>query len=225
LQVVFANGLLLTCADSSPQITNYQIVPGSDNCSGKTLGPYDPSNPHDTSFTCTVAIEYTPVSSTYGNSGPDYFLQLNSNEGDSGRSPVELIWNQNSPLRMTPNGSAVPGAIAMLNFGPQLVGQAGSTQTITLYNDPNDPSNNSTHNPNQSPLVFPAKPVVKGDYSEFDDCVFFLAVGDTCTMTVTFTPKVVGFDPGLITIFVQAANDSSHAFSHSQYVYLLGTGQ
>ncbi len=216
LQVVLINAEgSLTCASGSPSTTNYQIVPGSDNCSGTALAPGD---------SCSVAIEYTPVVGTYGAAGTSYFLQLNTDEINSGRSPVELNWNQNSPLRMSVNGTPVPGAIAMLNFGNQLARQASSPQTITLYNDPNDPSNSSQFNPQANPLAFPAKPAVKGNYSEYDDCLYYLPVGQNCTMTVTFTPTSAGFAPGLITIYVQAGT-SLTGYSYPQYVYLLGAGQ
>ena len=76
----------------------------------------------------------------------------------------------------------------------------------------------------QNPMAFPAKPAVKGNYSEYDDCVYYLPVGQTCTMTVTFTPESAGFAPGLITIYVQAGT-SLTGYSYPQYVYLLGAGQ
>jgi hypothetical protein len=47
---------------------------------------------------------------------------------------------------------------------------------------------------------FVGKLTVKGDYSEADDCPFSLAPGSSCTVTVGFKPKIVGFDPGSITI-------------------------
>jgi hypothetical protein len=144
--------------------------------------------------------------------GLDYFLELDtlqcsstnnvtSNcEIDSGRFPVELKANPPSSLRMSPG--------AGLNFGSLTVGNASVQQTITLLNDPTIP--------NPATVKFTGN-VVKGDYSETDDCPALLAPGGICTLTVTFKPKVVGFDPGTITI--------TYSPTQIQTVYLRGTGQ
>jgi hypothetical protein len=153
----------------------------------------------------------TNLAGAQGN-GLDYFLQLNtlqcsssSNvaancEIDSGRFPVELRTNPPSPLRMSPG--------AGLDFGYVGANRSSSPQTITLLNDPNDP--------NAAIVNFSGK-VVKGDYTETDDCGSSLAQGSSCTITVTFKPKVVGFDPGTITI--------SYNNGQIQTIYLRGTGQ
>ncbi len=195
-----------------------------------TWNPQQPSNLQSrygcnaSAGTYSCYLELNTVQCTSGAGEP---LSPPGCELDSGRFPVELIVNLPSPLRMSANPTSstptIGNGTAMLNFGTQLEGQIiGSTQTITLYNDPNDPSNSLANNPNQAPLIFPAKAAVKGgDYSEFDTCVYTLAIDSSCTMTITFTPTVPGFDPGLITIATQPANGTINY----QYVYLLGTGQ
>jgi hypothetical protein len=150
------------------------------------------------------------------NSGLDYFLELNTFqcangvtsdcEIDSGRFPVELKANPPSPLRMTPS--------AGLDFGTQPIGDPtfiATPQTITLFNDPNDP--------NSTTVNFVGKIQIKGDYIEIDDCPFSLAPGSSCTITVTFSPKVEGFDPGSLTI-----NYTPEPTSVPQTIYLRGTG-
>jgi hypothetical protein len=99
-----------------------------------------------------------------------------------------------------------PGA--GLDFGSQSLGKSAVSKTITLFNDPSDP--------NPGTVNFTGN-AVKGDYSETDDCGAALAPGGTCTLTITFKPKIVGFDPGTITI--------TYAPSQIQTVYLRGSGQ
>jgi hypothetical protein len=99
-----------------------------------------------------------------------------------------------------------PGA--GLNFGIQTRGQVGIPLSITLFNDPKDP--------NAGTVNFTGN-LVKGDYTESDNCGSSLAPGSSCTMTVTFQPKIVGYDPGTITI--------TYTVGQTQTVYLQGTGQ
>jgi hypothetical protein len=99
-----------------------------------------------------------------------------------------------------------PGA--GLDFGNQAVGQASAPLTITLVNDPRDP--------NAATINFTGN-LVRGDYAETDDCGPSLASGSSCTLTITFKPKIVGFDPGTITI--------AYTIGQTQTIHLRGTGQ
>jgi hypothetical protein len=211
---IFANPPTINYScDSDPNtlLPNFQIT--SDTCTGNTIA---------SQASCSLEIAYVPQPTTNLNSGLDYFLELNtlqcnvvdgivnppqssSNpcEIDSGRFPVELTANAPSPLRMSPG--------AGLDFGDQAIGKTSTQQTITLFNDPADP--------NSATVNFVGKVVVKGDYSETDDCPFDLAPGSTCTLTVTFKPKVSGFDPGLLTI-----NVTPEPTGAPQIVQLRGTG-
>jgi len=182
--------------------SNFQI--SSDTCSGMLLEPQT---------TCSLEIALVPQPFYALSNGLDYFLQLNtvqciggaSNcEIDGGRLPVELRANPPGPLRMSP--------AAGLDFGTVADGKSSTTQTITLLNDPNDP--------NAGPVNFVGKVVVSGDYSESDDCPFSLAPGGICTLTVTFKPKIVGLDPGTLTINVTPQPTGS-----PQIVRLRGAGQ
>lgn len=184
-----------------PNSPNFQIT--TDTCSGTLLTPQ---------ATCSLQIALAPQPFYASLNGLDYFLELNtvqcvadvveSNcEWDGGRFPVEVRANPPSPLRMAPG--------AGLDFGSQKVGTSSSKQTITLFNDPNDPNAGSVN--------FLGKFTLKGDFSESDDCPFSLPSGSSCTVTVAFKPKTAVFIPGTITI----------AYNHGlvQTIYLRGTGQ
>jgi len=192
-------------SDPNTMLPNFQIDPSSDTCTGTLLAPQS---------TCGLQIAYVPQPGTILTSGLDYFLELNtvqctanqtSNcEIDGGRFPVELKANPPSPLRMSPD--------AGLDFGNVQKGKTSVQQAITLRNDPTDP--------NAGTVNFVGKVVVKGDYLETDDCPFSLAPGGICTLTVTFKPRVAGFDPGTLTI-----NYAPEPTGNPQIVYLRGTGQ
>ncbi len=186
-------------SDPTSQLPNFQI--SADNCSGTLLAPQ---------ASCSLQITFAPQPSTSLVSGLDDFLELNTQactgaltancEIDSGRFPVELTANLPSPLRMTPG--------AGLDFGTQVRGAVGVPLTITLFNDPKDPKAGTVN--------FTGN-LVKGDYTETDNCGASLAPGSSCTMSVTFQPKIVGFDPGTITI--------AYTVGQTQIIHLRGTGQ
>jgi hypothetical protein len=184
-----------------PNAPNFQI--SADTCSGTLLA---------SQATCSLQVALVAQSRYVALSGLDYFLELNtvqcvagsvdSNcELDGGRFPVELKANSPSPLRMSPG--------AGLDFGHQQVGTSSAKQTITLFNDPNDPS--------AGIVSFVGKFTVKGDYSESDDCPFSLNPGNSCTVTVAFKPRSATSIPGSITI--------AYNKTLVQTIYLRGTGQ
>jgi len=190
-------------SDLTSNLPNFQI--SADGCSGTLLAPLE---------SCAFAVTFAPQPSTALSPPLNYFLELNtlqctstttSNcEIDAGRFPVELTANLPSPLRMTPG--------AGLYFGNQKKGQAAAPLSITIFNDPKDPlaaTVNFTGN------------VVKGDYTETDNCLPSLASGSSCSMTVTFLPRVVGLDPGTITITYSVGPN----LGQIQTVHLWGTGQ
>jgi hypothetical protein len=186
-------------SDLTSTLPNFQI--SADNCSGTLLAPL---------ASCSLQVAFAPQPSTPLTPPLDYFLELNtlqctstttSNcEIDSGRFPVELTANLPSPLRMTPG--------AGLDFGYQFKGFPSTPRTITLFNDPKDP---------QAGTVNFTGNLIKGDYAETDDCGFSLAPGASCTLTITFQPGIIGFDPGTLTI--------TYSVGQTQTVRLRGTGQ
>ena len=186
-------------SDLTSQKPNFEI--SGDNCSGTLLAPQS---------WCSVHVSFAPQPGTSLASGLDYFLELNTQqcnsttttncEIDSGRFPVELTANVASPLRMTPG--------AGLDFGIQTRGTASAPLTITIFNDPKDP--------HAGPVSFTGNSV-KGDFLETDDCVGSLAPGASCTMNVTFQPRVVGLDQGTINI--------TYAVQQTQIIHLRGIGK
>jgi hypothetical protein len=123
---------------------------------------------------------------------------------------VELTANNPSPLRILP--------AAGLDFGSQTVGKASTAQTVTLFDDPNDPAF-----PGSPAVNFVGKIQVSGNYSESDDCPFSLTPGSSCTLTITFKPKAAGFNGGKLSIVYTLG--SAGASANPQFVYLRGTGQ
>jgi hypothetical protein len=186
-------------SDLTSELPNFQIA--ADDCSGTLLMPL---------ASCSLQIAFAPQPSTSLTSGLVYFLELNTLqctaattancEIDSGRFPVELTANLPSPLRMTPG--------AGLDFGTQFKGTVSTPRTITLFNDPKDP--------NAGTVNFTGN-LVKGDYTETDNCGSSLTPGASCTLTLMFMPTVVGFDPGTLTI--------TYTVGQVQTVHLRGTGQ
>ena len=203
---------------------NFEIL--ADECSGQSLQPFGRAGD-----SCTIQIEFVPQPGTWGplhlgsTSGLDDFLQLNTAwcgdnvpnnlnypvnppeancEIDSGRFPVEIKTNPPSPLRMLPG--------AGMDFGFVTKGTAGGPLTITLFNDPEDPN---------SATVNITSKIISGDYLETDTCGIGLAPGDSCSITITFIPKVVGLDPST---FVLTYNTGS-LVGLIQTIYMRGTGQ
>jgi hypothetical protein len=189
--------------DQQSQKPNFQIV--QDDCSGTLLKPQE---------SCSVSIVYAPQPSEAAG-GLDYFLQLNTLqctstvttdcEIDSGRFPVELKSGLASPLRVSPAAS--------LNFGTWANGQTSYPPlTITLSNDKGVATPQA--------INFNAI-VTNGDYTEIDDCPISLAPGGNCTMNITFTPKIVGFDQGSVTVTYSVGQNSGL----EQVISLRGFGQ
>jgi hypothetical protein len=186
-------------SDLTSKLPNFQI--SSDNCSGVLLAPL---------ISCSIELAYSPQPATPLTPSLDYFLELNTLECtdttttnceiDSGRFPVELTANLPSPLRMTPG--------AGLDFGPLKKGQTSLPLTISLFNDPSDP--------NAQTINFTGN-LTKGDFTEIDDCGVSLAPGGTCTLTITFQPRIVGFDQGTTTI--------TYTVGQTQTIHLRGIGQ
>lgn len=189
--------------DGQTQKPNFQIV--SDDCSGTLLAPQQ---------SCSVTIVYAPQPLEAAG-GLQYFLQLNTLqctsttttecEIDSGRFPVALKSPLANPLRMSPG--------AGLDFGTWPVGQTTFPPlTITLSND--------AKVANPQPINFNAI-VRTGDYVEVDNCGISLAPGSSCTMNITFAPKITGFDPGSISI----SYNTGQINGLQQVISLRGFGQ
>jgi len=195
-------------------LPNFQI--SADGCSGQTLAPFGQSG-----NSCSLQITFVPQPATWSTTAGqplDDFVQLNTMwcgdannpvepncEVDSGRFPVEIKTNAPSPLRMSPS--------AGMDFGSVIKGTASTPVTITIFNDPVDPMADN--------VSFTSKLITGADYSETDTCPPTLPSNQSCTITVTFIPKVVGLDPGSITLTYK----TSTQIGLTQTIFLRGTGQ
>jgi hypothetical protein len=209
IAVAVSNTTITYNCDSDPTSLQPNFQMSSETCMGLLLAPQD---------SCSLQITYVPQPGTSLSAGLDYFLELNtlqcssadgvaSNcEIDSGRFPVELKANPASPLRMSPT--------AGLDFGTVVIslGVPPPPQTITLTNDGTLASPLS--------VFFIGKFVVKGNYTETDNCPFTLAPGSSCVLTLIFNPSAVGYSPGSVTInYNQGTNEQSATLGNAQTIY------
>jgi hypothetical protein len=102
--------------------------------------------------------------------------------------------SNSTPTSPSGSSSGVPGvtlSLPAISFVAQQVGTASATQSVTLTNG--------------STAVTVSSLVVTGDFSQTNTCGTSLAVGGTCTVTVTFTPTAIGTRTGALTITDDAA--------------------
>ncbi|MGA9389704.1 MAG: choice-of-anchor D domain-containing protein, partial [Candidatus Sulfotelmatobacter sp.] len=205
-------------------LPNLQI--SKNECSGQTLARFGQQG-----NSCSLQVSFVPQPATSAAAltsglGLDDFLELNSMwcgdpnnppepscEIDSGRFPVEIKTNPPSPLRMSPS--------AGMDFGTVPKGTGTNPLTITIFNDPVDPK--------AGPVSFTSKLVTNTDYLESDNCPPILDSDQSCTVTVTFAPTVVGPDQGQITLTYSLTTGSGSSqttqFGLVQTIYLRGIGQ
>jgi hypothetical protein len=94
-----------------------------------------------------------------------------------------------------------------LAFGAQAVGTTSASKTFTV-------GNLGTQN-----LMF-ASIAAAGDFAQTNNCPSPLLPGNTCTVTVTFTPTTTGARTGNV-----ALSDNNGSITSPEYVTLTGTGQ
>jgi len=93
-------------------------------------------------------------------------------------------------------------APASLNFPSQVVGTTSASQSVTLTN-------------NAASVLTVTSVLATGDFAETNTCGTTVGPGGTCTITVTFTPSLVGAEQGSVIV-----TDSAGI----QVVLLTGTG-
>lgn len=141
---------------------------------------------------CTVSVTYSPtiVGSEYGT------VTFTDNAPQS-------------PQSFSVSGSSVSAGMPTLNptsltFPTILIGQSSTPQTATLTNT------------GTGPLGI-TQIYSYGDFPETNNCPSSLAVGASCTITVTFTPSSPGTEYGNVQVSTDSASGASLA--------LQGTGQ
>jgi hypothetical protein len=143
------------------------------------------------SASCTISVSFTPI-------GPDIrsgYLAIT----DNASAQPHMI-----PLTGTGIGPGITFSPAALDFGLQLVGTTGTPQTVTLTNRGN------------TPLII-SDVSTSGDYAQINTCVGTFAPGESCTITVTFTPTATGPRSGTLAV-------GDNAWASPQTVALSGVG-
>jgi hypothetical protein len=141
---------------------------------------------------CIVSVSYTPTI-------------VGSESGT-------ITFNDNAPGNpqvVTVSGSSVSAGIPTLNpttltFPTTLIGQSSVPQTATLTNT-------------GTGALGITSIYSYGDFPETNNCPTSLAVGASCTLTVTYTPSTQGNETGYLYIYTDSYN--------SAQLYLTGTGQ
>ncbi len=98
----------------------------------------------------------------------------------------------------TCNSSGVTLSSVSLNFGNQPVGVPSPAQTVTINN-------------NQSVALNISGISTNGDFTQTNTCHAPVPAGGTCTVSVTFTPTVVGTRTGTLTVTDDAPNSPQTA--------------
>jgi len=110
-----------------------------------------------------------------GDGGLDLATANGTTEGDTGSATVLL----NEPvIGLTPSS---------LTFAAQKVGTSSAAQVVTL------------DNPGATPLKVTSV-TITGDYSETNNCPAKLTVGESCKISVTFSPTQTGTQTGTLSI-------------------------
>jgi Abnormal spindle-like microcephaly-assoc'd, ASPM-SPD-2-Hydin len=161
-----------------------------------TSGDYTQTNtcqqPVPAGGTCTIDVYFTP-STTGTRTGT---LTVTDNASNSPQTASLTGVGASSTILLTPSSLA---------FGNHVVGTTSTSQNITI-------SNNGLVNFNVNSIA------ASGGYSETTTCTgVTLAPNQSCTVTVTFTPTIVGSMPGAITV-----NDTAVGAPHE--VTLSGSG-
>jgi Cep192 domain 4 len=126
-----------------------------------------------------------------------------------GTYPITILGNLGNLTRTITMSLTVPKtsvrvSTSSLSFGQQKVNTTSSAQVVTL-------TNYGTAALSISSIS------TKGNYAQTNTCGTSVAAGKSCTISVTFTPRVVGADQGMLTI-----KDSDG--TSPQHVPLSGTG-
>ncbi len=142
--------------------------------------------------TCNVYVTFTP--SVTGSDTDKLFLYSNA-------APVMVELSGNG---IAAGGPAVTLDTAILNFGNQVVGTTSAAKTVSLTNS------------GVATLTI-ASVAASGDFAQTNTCGVALAPAASCTLSVKFTPSILGARTGAVSI-----TDNAPGSPHS--VALSGTG-
>ena len=145
--------------------------------------------------TCQITVTFTPTDGVVYN-GTVTITDSASNSPQT----ITLTGTGRQPVALSPG---------QLGFGNQTVGTTSPPKTITVQNNEKVTLNIS------SITITGADP---GDFAQTNNCGATLAKGARCTVTVTFTPTVVGSRSATLTV-------TDDAFTSPQTAPLTGKGQ
>jgi Bacterial Ig-like domain (group 2)/IPT/TIG domain/Abnormal spindle-like microcephaly-assoc'd, ASPM-SPD-2-Hydin/Galactose oxidase, central domain len=157
-------------------------------------GDYSQTNTCGTSLAaganCSISVVFTPTI-------------LGSD--DSSLTITDSASNSPQTVSLTGKGVAQAAAApATLSFGNQADGTSSAAKTVTLTN-------------NLGTALAISSIAVSGDYSQTNTCGTSLAAGANCSISVVFTPTILGSDDSSLTITDSASNSP-------QTVSLTGNG-
>jgi hypothetical protein len=145
------------------------------------------------SGTCMISVTFTP-----SGTGPATGTVTIADDASGNPQTVPLSGTGTLPVTVSPTS---------LNFGNQKVAITSAAKAVTFSN------------PNVVPVTITGISV-SGDFGESDNCPVapaLLGPGGSCTITVTFTPTVIGPRTGLLSI-------ADNGTGSPQKVTLSGTG-
>ncbi len=181
--------VILTNASNSPLTITTISVTGTDSA------PFGQTNNCPSALNaganCTITVAYTPPLV-----GSDSATLTVKDSGAPNTQTVALSGNSIGPV--------VKLSSLVLNFGNQVVGTTSAGKTVTL-------KNNGTLALNISSIT------VNGNFSQTNTCGSSVAVGASCTITIQFSPTVIGDRTGVVTI-------ADNAGPPTQTIHLFGTG-
>jgi sugar lactone lactonase YvrE len=142
---------------------------------------------------CIISVTFTPTET--GSRGGTVVINSDS---PSYQSYVSLSGTGVAPI--------VTFSPSILSFGNQAVGTNSTPQVITLTNDPS-----------ATAALTISSIVATGEYSKSTTCGGTVAIGGSCTITVTYSPTTAATSVGAVVV-------SDNAPDSPQAVTLVGTG-
>lgn len=154
-----------------------------------------------------LTASYSPAS--IPTNGSSLLTVAASTTTATGTYPITILGNLGNITRTITLSLTVPKTLvrlstASLSFGQQMVNTTSAAQVVTFTNY------------GKTTLTITGIDT-SGNYAQTNTCGSSVAAGKSCTISVTFTPRVVGADQGMLTI-----KDSDA--TKSQKVPLSGTG-
>ena len=167
------------------KISNVKFSSGSSRMFKQSNNCTPPINPGGS---CTITVTFLPtVTGTLSTT-----VTITDNAADS---------PQNAPVTGVGTAPAATVSVTNLTFAGQLVGTTSAPQTANLTNTGTAPLTISSVTPS-------------GDYAQSNNCGASVAVGASCSITVTFTPTNIWTRSGSVVI-------SDNAYGNPNQVLLL----